>query len=145
MPRKSTKCVAPADADVEVEVVMDCPKTVLLPIGNDDNVESTNVTIDVTTTTTKTRKTVVEKIDAVLEMIEQNASVSAITKQLQSIRKALDGAQIKTSKKTRKPNQYNLFMSEQMEKLKESDMPATERFKHCIKLWNERKETETTA
>lgn len=90
----------------------------------------------------KTRKTVVERIDAVLKLIEDNAPVSVITKQLLSVRKTLDGAQIKNIKKSRKPNMYNMFMSEQMEKLKDQDIPATEKFKMCIKLWNERKEAD---
>ena len=154
MPRKSTKSVAPASAiaateeiidtpTVVVEIEVDASKTQYRPVS--DSTNETPVEEEVAVVATKTRKTIVEKIDTVLELIENNASVGAITKQLQTIRKALDGAQIKASKKTRKPNQYNLFMSEQMEKLKESELPATERFKYCIKLWNERKETEASA
>ena len=94
----------------------------------------------------RTRKSVVEKIDDVLALLEDNAPVSKITKHLQSIRRALDGAQIKSSKKTRKPNQYNLFMSEKMEELKDvTDIPATEKFKMCIQKWNESKAAKADA
>lgn len=89
----------------------------------------------------KSRKSVVDKIDAVIQMVEQGTTTpTTILKHLQSIRKTLDGAQIKSSKKTRKPNSYNIFMSEEMEKLKDSDMPATAKFKFCINKWNERKQ-----
>jgi hypothetical protein len=30
-------------------------------------------------------------------------------------------------------------MSEEMEKLRDQDIPATEKFKMCIKKWNDRK------
>lgn len=97
------------------------------------------------TKVTKQRKTVVEKIDDVIHMAERQASIPTIVKQLQSIRKTLDGAQIKTTKKTRRPNKYNIFVSEQMELLKGSDMNATARFKVCIDRWNERKAIEAAA
>lgn len=96
------------------------------------------------TVKSKPRKSVVDKIDHVIHLVNQEASTSLIVKNLQSIRKVLDGAHIKSLKKSRQPNAYNLFMSEEMEKLKDSTMPATAKFKHCINLWNERKLNNTT-
>lgn len=94
----------------------------------------------------RNRLTIVQKLDRAIKMIEDGSPTGSIIKILVSIRKTLDGAHIKSSKKTRKPNQYNLFMSEQMEKLKEvSDIPATEKFKMCIKMWNERKVVDANA
>jgi hypothetical protein len=108
-------------------------------------VDDVDVSPPSTRSAPKARKSVVDKIDQILQLIEQGASVSVVTKHLQSVRKTLDGAQIKSTKKTRKPNSYNIFMSEEMEKLRESTMPATEKFKHCINLWNERKLIASTA
>jgi len=134
MPRKSTKSVT---ADVKQNIVEnDLSDDSMQDNHLIDDVETAPVT---TRSAPKARKTVVDKIDWIIQLIEQGASVSVVTKNLQSVRKTLDGAQIKSTKKTRKPNSYNIFMSEEMEKLKESTMPATEKFKHCINLWNERK------
>lgn len=131
MPRKSIKSVTR-------EVVEDVAHVV----ESDDSMTDSILVDEVAPSTRsapKARKSVVDKIDQILQLIEQGASVSVVTKHLQSVRKTLDGAQIKSTKKTRKPNSYNIFMSEEMEKLRESTMPATEKFKHCINLWNERK------
>ena len=161
MPRKSSKStasksasassveekVAPSEITPAVEeqtssVVEESTVSESIPSATHD---SDDVAADAATgkSAQRSRKSVVEKIDHVLHMIEQGASPSAVTKQLTAIRKTLDGAQIKASKKSRKPNPYNLFMSEEMEKLKDvTDIPATEKFKLCIQKWNEKKENE---
>ena len=144
MPRKSTKTVVPSPT-ADSPPILDTPDDTDAPLADVDVTDVTDAPTPATVAPSKSRKTILEKLDAVLDLIDKNASINVITKQLHTIRKALDGAQIKACKKTRKPNQYNMFMSEQMEKLKESDMPATERFKHCIKLWNERKDIEVVA
>lgn len=113
--------------------------------GEDSSSDADGKTPTSSSSNPKARKTVIDRIDAILALIEDNAPVSVVTKQLLSLRKTLDGAQIKNMKKSRKPNMYNMFMSEQMEKLKEQDIPATEKFKMCIKLWNERKEADAAA
>lgn len=94
---------------------------------------------------TRPRLTIVQKIEQVIAMLNSNnVPIQKVIKQLVSIRNALDGAQIKSSKKTRKPNKYNIFMSEQMEKLKDNhDIPATEKFKRCIEEWNKTKAAQT--
>jgi DNA-binding FrmR family transcriptional regulator len=137
--KQITKKVVPEEemcSSQDEQTVMECSDT----SGESDQGE--NVETEQTeqkASTPKTRRTVVDKLDQIISMLENGSSVPSIIKQLHSIRKTLDGAQIKSTKKTRKPNSYNLFMSEEMEKLKDSTMPATEKFKHCINLWNEKK------
>lgn len=115
--------------EVEVDVEMD----------SDSNDAQNDTIVEQSVVKSKPRKSVVDKIDYVINLVNQESSTSLIVKNLQSIRKVLDGAHIKSLKKSRQPNAYNLFMSEEMEKLKDSTMPATAKFKHCINLWNERK------
>ena len=52
---------------------------------------------------------------------------------------ALSSAKIIPGKKSRSPNEYNQFVSSHMQSLKDSEMTSTEKFKHCIQLWNEHK------
>lgn len=57
----------------------------------------------------------------------------------ENVIKLLSTAKITYSKRTRTPNEYNQFVSAHMQTLKESTMTSTEKFKHCIQLWNEHK------
>jgi hypothetical protein len=143
MPRKSTK-TTPVSAELEsapsVSVPMDA-ESVDVAVVCLDEVQSGESSDDVAVPVAgpKSRKSIVDRINEVIDQVEAKGSVDNIIKKLTSIRRALDGAQIKSSKKTRKPNQYNIFMSEEMEKLRDQDIPATEKFKMCIKKWNDRK------
>ena len=90
-------------------------------------------------------KTPVERIDLILQRLNENGVTKEVHSQLQRLRKQLDGAKIKQVHQSRAPNEYNLWMKVKMSELKDSDMTPKQRFAHCIKQWNAEKDSKAAA
>lgn len=85
----------------------------------------------------------VEALKAVQQCGGQNranaAKLNKAIATLERLQGTLGTAKIVLSKKSRSPNDYNQFVSEHMQSLKEANMTSTEKFRHCIQLWNQHK------
>lgn len=89
-----------------------------------------------------------EAIEILKQLQQPNATTNArsatsklnrAVNTLERVQEALSSAKITLSKKSRTPNDYNQFVSAQMQSLKDSDLSSTEKFRRCIQLWNEQK------
>lgn len=76
-------------------------------------------------------------IDAQTDEFSKKDLTTAVSKIYDSLKKKKVDGEVKK----RAPSAYNLFMKEEMAKLKENkDMSSTEKFKYVAVLWNEKKE-----
>lgn len=82
----------------------------------------------------------VERIDLILSMLSTIKVNKTVLTELQQLRKALDGAKVKPEKRTRAPNAYNLFIKDEMVKVRAEypEMTSSEQFSECIKRWRGR-------
>ena len=85
-------------------------------------------------------KTPIERIDWILQKLDESGVTKEVVSQLLCLRKQLDGAKIKSPHSSRPPTRYNLYMREKMAELKDNGMKPKDRFKLCIEMWNEEKE-----
>lgn len=83
--------------------------------------------------------TPIERLDLIIQKVEEAGNSKEVINQLSKLRKQLDGAKIKQATTKRPPNAYNLWMQTKMAELKGNNMNPKERFSECIRLWNENK------
>ena len=78
-------------------------------------------------------------IESQTEEISKKDLTSAIGKIYDSLKKKNVDGEVKK----RAPSPYNLFVKDEMAKLKENkEMTSSEKFKHVAELWNKKKEEE---
>jgi hypothetical protein len=74
-------------------------------------------------------------IEDIIELLKNNKVDKAIV----ALEKLSKTAVIKKERKSRPPTEFNLFVSEKMKELKDSDLSTNARMKECARLWKERK------
>lgn len=86
-------------------------------------------------------RTPLERVDQLISLLENEKVNKNVREELKLLRKQLDGAKIRTEKRTRPANAYNLFMQEKMKELR-VQYPTEESkkvFAMCIELWRQQK------
>ena len=134
MPRAAAKKVV-----VEEEVEVEEPEQIEVeaePVASDnssDNGDGTKKKRHV--------RTPVERIDNIIELLAGIKVPKTVTKELEMLRKQLDGAKLKAAPRTRVANSYNEFIQKKMPfvKAENPDKKSSELFAMCIQLWRESK------
>lgn len=80
------------------------------------------------------------RLDIAIKGLQNKGATKEVKMQLIRLRGQLNGAKIRQKSASRPPNRYNMWMKEQMAKLKENGMAPKDRFAYCISLWNAEKE-----
>jgi hypothetical protein len=85
----------------------------------------------------------IARITAFIEAQTEEISKKDLTSAVGKIYDSLKKTKVEGEVKKRAPSPYNIFMKEEMAKLKDNkDMSSTEKFKHVAILWNQKKEEE---
>lgn len=85
----------------------------------------------------------IARITAFIKSQTEEISKKDLTSTIGKIYDSLKKGKVEGEVKKRAPSPYNLFMKEEMAKLKDNkDMSSTEKFKHIAELWNKKKEEE---
>ena len=84
----------------------------------------------------------IARITAFIEAQTEEISKKDLTSAVGKIYDSLKKTKVEGEVKKRAPSPYNIFMKEEMAKLKDNKMSSTEKFKYVAVLWNQKKEEE---
>ena len=85
----------------------------------------------------------IASITAFIESQTEEISKKDLTSAIGKIYDSLKKKNVEGEVKKRAPSPYNLFVKDEMAKLKENkEMTSSEKFKHIAELWNKKKEEE---